>query len=98
VLGLFAREKKLFAMEEAVRKMSSLPAANVGISNRGVIEPGYFADLVLFDPATVIDRATFEEPQALAVGIATVWVNGEVVFESGAVTGNAPGRAIRRGS
>jgi N-acyl-D-amino-acid deacylase len=97
VLGLYAREKQLFPMEEAVRKMSSLAAQNVGIAERGIIEPGYFADLVLFDPATVIDRATFDDPQALATGVSTVWVNGEVVFENGAATANAPGRAIRRG-
>jgi N-acyl-D-amino-acid deacylase len=97
VLGLYVRERQLFSIEEAVRKMSSLAAANAGIANRGVIEPGGFADLVLFDPATVADQATFDAPQAIAVGISTVWVNGDVVFEHGATTGRAPGRSIRRG-
>ena len=97
VLGLYAREKRLFPIEEAVRRMSALAAQNMGIADRGLIEPGYFADLVLFDPATVIDRATFEDPQAIAHGIGTVWVNGEIVFENGAVTQRSPGRAIRRG-
>jgi N-acyl-D-amino-acid deacylase len=96
VLGPYAREKKLFPIEEAVRKMTSLAAANVGIVNRGAIVPGYFADLVLFDPATVADRATFETPQARAVGIQTVWVNGQIVFDAGKATGRFPGKAIRR--
>lgn len=96
VLGHYARERKLFTMEEAVRKMTSLAADNVGIKNRGVIEPGYFADLVLFDPNTVIDQATFETPQARAVGIDKVFVNGVLVFENSATTGKFPGRALRR--
>jgi N-acyl-D-amino-acid deacylase len=96
VLGPYVREKKLFPIEEAVRKMTSLAAANVGIVNRGAIVPGYFADLVLFDPATVADRATFETPQARAVGIQTVWVNGQIVFDAGKATGRFPGKAIRR--
>jgi N-acyl-D-amino-acid deacylase len=96
VLGPYTREKKLFPIEEAVRKMTGLAAANVGIANRGAIAPGYFADLVLFDPATVADRATFESPQARAVGVQTVWVNGQIVFEAGKSSGRYPGRAIRR--
>ena len=96
VLGFYARDKKLFSLEEAVRKMSSLAAENVGIKNRGVIAPGNFADLILFDAATIVDKATFETPQAPAVGIATVWVNGEVVLDRGSTTEKFPGRAIRR--
>lgn len=99
VLGPYVRDKKLFPLEEAVRKMSSLAATNVGIKNRGTIEPGYYADLVLFDPATVTDKADFGPPgaaQAVAVGIQTVWVNGRVVFDNGKATGVFPGRAIRR--
>jgi N-acyl-D-amino-acid deacylase len=64
--------------------------------NRGRIAPGYFADLVLFDPTTVIDRATPAAPREVAVGIRTLWVNGQVVYESGAVTGRYPGRVVRR--
>jgi N-acyl-D-amino-acid deacylase len=97
VLGLYAREKKLFSIEEAVRKMTSLAAANMGFSKRGLIAPGYFADLVLFDPATVTDNSTFQAPQASASGIATVWVNGQIVFDAGSTTGRHPGRGIRRG-
>ena len=72
VLGPYVRERKLFSTEEAVRKMTSLSAANVGIRLRGLIAPGYYADPVLFDPATVTDHASFETPQALATGIESV--------------------------
>lgn len=96
VLGPWVRERKLFPLEEAVRKTTALAAANVGIAERGLIEPGYFADLVLFDAGTITDRATFEEPQAVATGVSMVWVNGVVVYEHGAATGSAPGRAIHR--
>jgi N-acyl-D-amino-acid deacylase len=96
VLGPYVRDKKLFSLEDAVRKMSSLAAANVGLPNRGRIAPGYFADLVLFDPAVVADRADFGKAQAQAVGIHTVWVNGRVVFQDGKTTGAYPGRALRR--
>ena len=96
VLGPYVRDKKLFGIEEAVRKMTSLAAANVGIVNRGRIAPGYFADLVLFDPAAVADRADFGKAQAQAVGIKTVWVNGQFVFRDGKTTGTYSGRPIRR--
>jgi N-acyl-D-amino-acid deacylase len=96
VIGPFVRDKKLFALEEAVRKMTSLAAANVGIKDRGAIEPGFFADLVLFDPVTVSDRASFQAPQATAVGVSTVWVNGRVAFDHGAASADFPGRALRR--
>jgi N-acyl-D-amino-acid deacylase len=99
VLGPYAREKKLFSTEEAVRKMSSLAAANVGIRERGLIEPGYYADLVLFDPGTVKDNAEFGPTgaaQRLASGIQTVWVNGQVVFADGKPSGAYPGKVIRR--
>jgi len=90
------RDKKLFPVEEAVRKMTSLAAANVGLLNRGRLTPGSFADLVLFDPATVADRADFGKAQAQAVGIHTVWVNGQIVFQNGKTTGTYSGRPIRR--
>jgi N-acyl-D-amino-acid deacylase len=96
VLGRYVREQKVIPLPEAVRKMTSLAAAHVGITDRGRIAPGYFADLVLFDPATVIDRATPTAPRETAVGIRTVWVNGEVVYEGGAPTGRHPGRVVRR--
>jgi N-acyl-D-amino-acid deacylase len=96
VLGRYVRERGVIPLEEAVRKMTSLAAHNVGLSGRGEIRPGAAADLVLFDPATVIDRATTKEPHALAVGIETVWVNGAVVYEQGAVSASRPGRVLRR--
>lgn len=96
VLGPFVRERKLFSLEEAVRKMTQLSAHNVGLRERGTIAPGQFADLVLFDAATVADRATFDAPQALSVGVRTVWVNGTAVYDGGATTGATPGKALRR--
>ncbi len=96
VLRVYVRERKLLSLEEAVRKMTSLAAANVGIANRGVIRPGAFADLVLLDPAAVADRSTFEDPKALSVGIEEVWVNGVPVWEDGKATGAYPGQGLRR--
>ncbi len=96
ILGLYVRERKVLPLAEAVRRMTSLAASNVGIAARGVIRPGQAADLVLFDPATVGDRATIKDPHALSTGIKTVWVNGDVVFDDGKVTGAHPGRVLRR--
>jgi N-acyl-D-amino-acid deacylase len=96
VLGRYVRERKVVSLEEAVRKMTSLAARNVGLRDRGEVRPGAYADLVLFDPATVMDRATTRDPHALSAGIQRVWVNGAVVYESGAPTGRRPGRALRR--
>jgi N-acyl-D-amino-acid deacylase len=94
VLGRFVREKKLFPLEEAIRKMTSLPARRVSLTDRGKIAPGMKADLVLFDPATVIDRSTFEEPRKLSEGIVWVAVNGQAVWEDGKPTGARPGRVL----
>jgi N-acyl-D-amino-acid deacylase len=96
VVGPWVRDRRLFPVEEAVRKMSSLAAANVGIASRGRIAPGYFADLVLFDAAAIADRADFGSAQAQAVGVRTVWVNGQIVFENGRTTGVFSGRPLRR--
>jgi len=96
VLGPYVRDRKLFPLEEAVRKMTTLSAANVGIADRGRIAPNAFADLVLFDPAVVADRADFGHAQSVAVGVRTVWVNGQVVFQDGKTTGAYPGRPLRR--
>lgn len=98
VLGHYAREQGLFSLEEAVRKMTSLPARHFGLADRGVLEPGAMADLVVFDPDTVIDTATFEQPKQPARGIELVVVNGRPVWRDGASTGARPGRAIRRGA
>ena len=96
VLRVYVRERKLLTLDEAIRKMTSLAAANVGIADRGVIRPGAFADLVLLDPATVADRSTFEDPAALSVGIDRVWVNGVAVWADGKATGAFPGKGVRR--
>ncbi len=96
VLGLYARELGLLSMEEAVRKMTGLTAETFGIRDRGVVRPGAFADLVLFDPAVVIDAATFEDPIRPSPGIEQVWVNGETVYRWGeGPTGARPGRLLR---
>jgi N-acyl-D-amino-acid deacylase len=97
VLGRYVRERGVLPLAEAVRKMTSLAAAHVGIRDRGTIAPGAYADLVLFDPATVLDRATPADPQAPSVGIRRVWVNGREVYRERAVTGERPGRVLRRG-
>ena len=83
-------------LASAVHKASGLAAAHVGLQDRGVIAPGMAADLVLFDPERVRDRATPEEPHALAEGIERVWVNGVGVYEAGRATGRLPGRVLRR--
>ena len=98
VLGRYAREQGLFSLEEAVHKMTGLPARNFGLADRGVLEPGAMADLVIFDPETVIDTATFDQPKQPARGIELVMVNGRVVWRDGATTGARPGRALRRGA
>ena len=96
VLGRYVRERGTLRLEEAVRRMTSLAADHVGIADRGRLVPGAFADLVLFDPATVLDRATTAEPHALAIGIERVWVNGRTVFAGGSASGLRPGRVLRR--
>jgi N-acyl-D-amino-acid deacylase len=94
VLGRYAREKHWFSLPEAVRKMTSLPARRLKLADRGTIRTGMKADLVLFDPKTVIDRSTFEKPKELAEGIRMVFVNGEAVWEDGKATGARPGRVL----
>ena len=96
VLGHYCREEKLFPLEEAVRRMTGLPAERFGLAGRGRLVPGAYADITLFDPATIIDRASFAEPKQPAAGIALVLVNGQAVWRDGAATGARPGRALRR--
>jgi N-acyl-D-amino-acid deacylase len=97
VLGEFVREQRLMGLEEAVRKMTSAPAARLGIPDRGLLRDGMRADITLFDPATVASTATYDEPRSYPVGIPWVIVNGVVVVDDGAHTGALPGRALRRG-
>ena len=96
VLGHYCRELRLFGLEEAVRKMTSLPAARFSLSGRSMVAAGAYADITVFDPATVIDRATFERPITPAAGIEHVFVNGRPVWIEGKPTGDRPGRALRR--
>jgi len=96
VLGHYARELGLLPLEKAIHKMTGLGAAHVGITDRGLIRPGLAADLVLFDPATVIDEATLQNPTAPSSGISQVWVNGETVYAGGRVSGRRPGVVVRR--
>jgi len=97
VLGIYAREKKLLTLEDAVRKMTSLSAAKIGLRDRGLIKEGAFADLVLFDAARVIDKSTFLEPFQYPEGIEVVIVNGEVTIDHGRHTGARGGRVLRHG-
>jgi len=96
VLGHYAREIGLFPLEEAVRKMTSLPATEFGLEGRGRLAEGYAADLVVFDPETIIDRATFERPTEPALGIELVMVAGTPIWHAGKATGARPGRPLRR--
>ncbi len=98
VLGHYSRDLKLFSLEEAVRRMTSLTASRFGLADRGVVREGAFADLVVFNADRVIDRATFEHPKSPAAGIDLVLVNGAPVWREGAATGKRPGRALRRGA
>ena len=95
VLGRFVRELHWLTLPEAIRKMTSLPAARLKLRDRGLIRKGLKADIVLFDPLNVIDRATFQQPQLISEGVRRVFVNGIEVWREGAATGNRPGIAIR---
>jgi N-acyl-D-aspartate/D-glutamate deacylase len=94
-LGVYARERRLLRMENAVRKMTSLNAAKLGIPDRGLLLHGQFADITIFDPERVIDHATYEDPFHYNAGIEYVLVNGQLVLDRGKHTGARPGRALR---
>ncbi|HYV65488.1 MAG TPA: amidohydrolase family protein, partial [Myxococcales bacterium] len=96
ILGHYVREVNLFSLEEGVRRITSLPARRMGIWDRGVLRPGAYADVVVFDPKTVQDTATFENPQQYPPGIETVVVNGRVVLHRGERTADRPGRPLLR--
>ncbi len=95
ILGRYVREEGVVPLEEGIRRMTSLPAENLSLSRRGRLEAGYMADVVIFDPETVIDHATFEEPHQLATGVLHVFVNGVQVLRGGEHTGATPGRVVR---
>jgi N-acyl-D-amino-acid deacylase len=95
VLGRYVRELKIVSLEDAIRKMTSLPAQTFGFRDRGLIREGFGADLVIFDEKSVADRATYEKPHQFATGISFVLVNGGVVFANEVMTGTRPGVALR---
>jgi N-acyl-D-amino-acid deacylase len=97
VLGHYVREERVIPLEDAIRKMSGTPAARLGLWQRGVLRPGAFADVVIFDPATIGDRATYEDPHQLSSGVRDVWVNGTRVLANGEHTGALPGRVVGHG-
>jgi N-acyl-D-amino-acid deacylase len=94
VLGKYVRDEKVIALPEAIRRLSALPATNLGLDHRGFLKEGMFADVVVFDPATIADHATFEKPQQYATGVKHVFVNGAQVIKDGEHTGAKPGRAL----
>ena len=94
VLGKYVRDEHVLTLPEAIRKLAALPSSNLGLARRGVLKSGNFADVVVFDPATIADRATFEHPHAYAVGVRDVFVNGVQVLKDGEHTGRTPGRAL----
>jgi dihydroorotase/N-acyl-D-amino-acid deacylase len=95
ILGKYVRDEKLLTLEEAIRKMTSLAASLVGIRERGILRPGMMADVVVFDPDTVRDVATFEDPNHYSVGMKYVLVNGRPVIAEGKITSERPGHALR---
>jgi N-acyl-D-amino-acid deacylase len=95
LLGKYVHEEELITLQEAIRRLTSLPASNIGISERGQLSEGYYADVVVFDPERVSDTATFEEPHQYATGVWHVFVNGEQVLRNGRHTGATPGRVVR---
>jgi N-acyl-D-amino-acid deacylase len=96
VLGRYVRDEGLVPLEEAIRRLARLPAENLGLDRRGLLRPGYFADVVVFDPRTIQDHATYAQPHQFATGMAHVLVNGTPVLKDGEHTGAQPGRSLRR--
>jgi N-acyl-D-amino-acid deacylase len=95
LLGKYTRDEQAVAMPDAIRRLTSLPATNLSLKQRGSLKEGYYADVVVFDPATVEDHATFAKPQQFATGIDEVFVNGVQVVKAGKHTGATPGRFVR---
>jgi N-acyl-D-amino-acid deacylase len=95
LLGKYVRDEKRLSLADAVRRLSALPAQNLKIADRGQLKPGYFADIVMFDPAKISDAATFAKPQQYATGMRSVYVNGVQVLKDGEHTGATPGRFVK---
>ncbi|MEA3478333.1 MAG: amidohydrolase family protein, partial [Bacteroidota bacterium] len=89
------RDEKIITLEEAIRKLTHLPAENLKIQKRGLLKMGYYADIVVFDPDSIQDHATFKEPHQYSTGVRDVFVNGEQVLKDGEHTGATPGRIVR---
>ena len=98
VLGKYVREEKTLTLEEAIKKMTSLPANKIGLKNRGIIKEGYWADIVIFNPDKIKDKATFENPHQYPEGIYYVIVNGQIAVDNGEITGLKPGKILKRQS
>jgi N-acyl-D-amino-acid deacylase len=96
VYARYVRDERLLPVEQAVHKMTSLPASVLGIAQRGILKTGYFADVVVFDSQPIQDHATFEKPMQYATGVSEVWVYGDEVIRDGEHTGAKPGRVVRR--
>jgi len=96
LLGKYVREEKVISLEEAIHKMTLLPATKYKIAQRGKIAPDFYADITIFDPNEIRDKATYENPHQYAVGVSHVLVNGELVLENGEHTGKMPGRFVKR--
>jgi N-acyl-D-amino-acid deacylase len=95
LLGKYVRDEKLIPLEAAVHRLTSLPAENLKLDHRGALKPGYFADVVIFDPATIQDHATFSKPHQYSTGMRDVFVNGVQVLKDGEHTGAKPGMVVR---
>jgi N-acyl-D-amino-acid deacylase len=95
LLGKYVREEQVIPLAEAIRKLTSLPAANLKIARRGMLREGYYADLVIFDPETITDHATFDKPHQYSTGVQHVFVNGVQVLKDGEHTGATPGRWVK---
>ena len=95
VLGRYVREERVLSLEDAVRKMTSAATRRLGIRDRGILQEGFFADIAVFNPDTIIDRASYENPNQLSTGVEYVFVNGAAVVTQGKVTGAKPGVALR---
>jgi len=95
ILGNYVRDEHVLTLEEAIRKMTSRPATRVGLTDRGILRPGMMADVTIFDPATIHDVATFDNPNHYSVGIRWVFVNGRAVVADGKITNQRPGRPLR---
>jgi len=96
VLAKYVREENLLTLEDAIRKMSGSVAARLGLRDRGLLRPGYYADVVLFNAEAIADRATFEDAHQLSTGVRDVWVNGTRVLSNGQHIGATPGKVVTR--